>query len=361
MKAALIKNEEMRLALLRDYNVLDTDPEDGFDEITRLAAEICNVPIAMISLVDENRQWFKAKVGIKDVGSEIENSICAHAIAGDDYLEINDTTADPRTADNAFVTGDESIRFYAGALLDDGKNLPLGTLCVLDQKPHRLNDFQRRALQVLANQAMRQIELRKALADAEILRKEVDHRVKNSLQSLESLIRLQARSEKSPQVRAALDDVQGRLATISRLHEALYLTDTGASVDVSAFLSKVVRSTQEQLPTGVVVVCQIEQCTLSSKSASSVGMIVNEAMTNAAKYAFEGRSEGRFTVLGRRIDGFYHLSCVDDGPGLPQGKPLEGGLGMRILMAAAQQLGGELRTPAREDGAEITVVWPLNE
>ena len=123
----------MRLALLRGYNILDTAPEEGFDDITRLAAEICEVPIALISLVDEDRQWFKSKVGLEIDGSDIPDSICAHAIAGDDYLEVTDTTADPRTADNNFVTGEDSIRFYAGALLEDDKNLPLGTLCVLDK------------------------------------------------------------------------------------------------------------------------------------------------------------------------------------------------------------------------------------
>jgi two-component sensor histidine kinase len=361
MKATLIEQEEMRLALLRGFNILDTDPEDSFDEITRLAAQICEVPIALISLVDSERQWFKAKVGLDIPGSDIESSICAHAIAGDDYLEINDTKADSRTTDNDFVTGDDSIRFYAGALLEDGKNLPLGTLCVLDQQPRELNEFQRNALRVLAKQVMRQIELRRALADAEILRKEVDHRVKNSLQSLEALIRLQVRTEKSPEARAALDAVQGRLATISRLHEALYQTDTGACIDVSAFLSKVVQSTQEQIPEGVTVNSQIEHCNLSSRSASSVGMIVNEAMTNAAKYAYSDRKRGTFNVTGKCIDGFYHLSCIDDGPGINGGQSSDSGLGMRILLAAAQQLRGELLMPERDIGCEITVVWPVED
>jgi len=359
MKASLIEQEEMRLALLRGYNILDTAPEDGFEEITKLAAEICDVPISLISLVDEDRQWFKAKVGIEIPGSTIENSICAHAISGDDYLEIGDTSKDARTDTNEFVTGDDSIRFYAGALLEDGNNLPLGTLCVLDKKPRELNDFQRRALQTLANQAMRQIELRKALADAEILRKEVDHRVKNSLQSLEALIRLQVRSEKSAEARAALDAVQGRLATISRLHEALYLTDTGASVNISPFITKVVQSAQEQMPHGVTVNSKLENCNLTSRSASSVGMIVNEAMANASKYAYQDRRRGTFSVTGKHEGGFYHLSCIDDGPGLPDGYSNDTGLGMRILMAAAQQLGGEMTSPARDIGTEIKVAWQV--
>ncbi len=360
MKAELIEQEEMRLALLRGYNILDSAPDEGFDDITRLAAEICDVPVALITLVDEDRQWFKSKVGTETVGSDIKDSICAHAIAAQSYLEIEDTAADPRTADNNFVTGGEAVRFYAGALLEDHNKLALGTLCVLGREPKVLNDFQRRALKALAGQAMRQIELRRALADAEILRKEVDHRVKNSLQSLEALIRIQARIEKSPEARAALDAVQGRLATISRLHEALYLTETGAAVDVAAFLSKVVSSTQEQMPAGVKVESSIARCSLPSRSASSVGMIVNEVMTNAAKYAYTGRHHGIFRLIGEKKDGYYHLSGIDDGPGLPEDHEGDG-LGMRILLAAAQQLGGKMLTPKREQGTEITVIWPLSD
>ncbi|MGR3508159.1 MAG: histidine kinase dimerization/phosphoacceptor domain -containing protein [Sulfitobacter sp.] len=361
MKASLIEDEEMRLALLRGYNILDTAPHEGFDDITKLAAEICGAPIALISLVDDNRQWFKSKVGLAIEGSKIDDSMCAHAIAARNYLEIQDTAADPRTADNGFVTGPDQIRFYAGALLEDDNKLPLGTLCVLDKEPRQLNDFQRRALKVLAVQVMRQIELRKALADAEVLRKEVDHRVKNSLQSLEALIRIQVRKEKSPEARAALDSVQGRLATISQLHEALYLTDSGAAVDIAEFLRKVAHSTSEQMPAGVHIEIKLEQTNLSSRSASSVGMIVNEAMTNAAKYAYQDRERGAFIISGERRGGFYHLSCIDDGPGIPATDPSGSGLGMRILTAAAQQLGGEMTLPDREDGGEVKFIWPIFE
>lgn len=315
----------------------------------------------MISLVDENRQWFKSRVGIENESGPIEDSICAHTIAADDFTEITDLRSDPRTHNNGFVTGKDQIQFYAGALLEDGNRLPLGTLCVLDRKPKELNDFQRRALKVLASQAMRQIELRKALADAEILRKEVDHRVKNSLQSLEALIRLQARKEKSPEAREALDAVQGRLATISSLHEALYLTDTGAAIDIAAFVGKVVHSTQEHMPDGVVVDCHVAPCILSSRAASSVGMIVNEAMTNAAKYAYHDRRRGTFSIRGMRKGETYQLTCIDDGPGIPAVINRDTGLGMRILLAAAQQLGGELSVTERDTGGEIVIGWPLGD
>ncbi len=359
MKAALIGQEEVRLALLRGYNILDTAPEDDFDEIVTLASEICNVPVALISLVEEDRQWFKAGVGIDVAETPIEQSICAHALASDDFLEIEDTTTDPRTLGNELVTGDENVRFYAGALLRGDLGVPIGTLCVLDREPRKLTDFQQRALKVLANQVMRQIELRQALAAAEVMRKEVDHRVKNSLQSLEALIRIQVRAETSDKAREALEAVQGRLSMVSRLHEALYLNDAGAFVGVRPFLAKVVHSASAQMPKGVEVVCTLDDLDLESRAASSVGMIVNEAMTNAAKYAFEGRARGMFRVTGTLEGDRYTLECIDDGAGSGGAGPGGTRLGMRIMQAAAQQLGGKLEVEDTPEGYTLRLSWPV--
>jgi two-component sensor histidine kinase len=360
MKAPLIEQEEMRLALLRGYNILDSAPEESFEEIAELAKSICEVPIALVSLVEDDRQWFKARIGTDLEHTPVDQSICAHAIASESLLEICDTTRDPRTADNPLVTGAPGIRFYAGALIENEQNLPLGTLCVIDTVPRQLTDFQRRALQLLARQTMRQIEFRRALADEEVLRKEVDHRVKNSLQSLAALIRLQARTETAPEAKAALEAVQGRLATISSLHESLYLADAGATVDMAAFLPKVVHSAGQQFPNGVHVTTQVDHAHLSSRAAASVGMIVNEAITNAAKYAYEGRRHGTFSVTGRRDGDYYLLDCIDDGPGVSGiGDPEGTGLGMRIMLAAAQQLGGDMTLPEYDEGLKISVRWPL--
>lgn len=351
----------MRLALLRGYNILDTAPEEDFDHIAELAAEICEVPIALVSLVEEDRQWFKACVGTEMSQTPINQSICAHAIEAGDYLEISDTTTDPRTAENHLVTGPEKIRFYAGALLRDEKDLPLGTLCVLDRKPRELNALQRRTLQVLARQVMRQIELRRALGAAEMLRKEVDHRVKNSLQSLEALIRIQARNESSRDVTHALEAVQRRLAMVSQLHEALYLSDAGAAVNIRAFLERVTRSAAMQMPSGIDVVSDVADHDLDSRAASSVGMIVTEAMTNTAKYAFKEGERGTFTVTGTIEDGHYVLTCADTGQGADAAQQKLGtGMGTQIMQAAAQQLMGTLETPASDRGHVVEVRWPLS-
>jgi two-component sensor histidine kinase len=362
MGLAAIEQEEMRLALLRGYNILDTAPEEDFDSIAKLAAEICEAPIALVSLVEEDRQWFKTCIGTDLRETPIDQSICSHAVSLGDYLEIEDTTQDERTKDNHLVTGPEHIRFYAGALLQDDKRLPLGTLCVLDRRPRKLNDLQRKTLQVLGQQVMRQIELRSALGAAEMLRKEVDHRVKNSLQSLEAMIRIQMRNEKSDEATRALGAVQRRLAMVSQLHEALYLADAGAVVDIAAFLEKVLRSATMQMPVGIRVLNEVEPCSLNSREANAIGMILAEALTNSSKYAFADAKQGTFTVRGRKEGGDYVLILQDDGSGMQtaEGQIAGTGMGTLIMQAAAQQLGGSISHPASDVGHTVEIRWPMD-
>jgi GAF domain-containing protein len=159
--APIPKNEVKRLKVLWQYDVLDTVPEEVFDNLTDLAAHICEAPVAMISLVDENRQWFKAKVGtsVKETSRDI--SFCAHAILNDELLVIADATKDARFSDNPLVTGSQRIRFYAGAPLITPDGHALGTLCVLDKKPRKLRSEQLKALRVLALHVVTQLELRR--------------------------------------------------------------------------------------------------------------------------------------------------------------------------------------------------------
>ena len=159
--APIPKNEVKRLKVLWQYDVLDTVPEEVFDNLTDLAAHICEAPVAMISLVDENRQWFKAKVGTSVKETTRDISFCAHAILNDDLLVISDATKDPRFSDNPLVTGSQKIRFYAGAPLVTPDGHALGTLCVLDKKPRKLRSEQEKALRVLAHHVVSQLELRR--------------------------------------------------------------------------------------------------------------------------------------------------------------------------------------------------------
>lgn len=161
MSAQLQSNEAKRLKILWQYDVLDTVPEVVFDDLTELAARICEAPIALISLVDENRQWFKSKVGVTLNETSRDISFCGHAIKQQDLFIIPDATQDLRFANNPLVVSDPKIRFYAGAPLLTPDGYALGTLCVLDKVPRELREEQKHALRVLARHVVTQLELRR--------------------------------------------------------------------------------------------------------------------------------------------------------------------------------------------------------
>ncbi|WP_214606970.1 GAF domain-containing DNA-binding protein [Hymenobacter arizonensis] len=154
-------NEPERLEALHSYEVLDTDPEQVFNDIAHLSAFICGTPMSLVSLIDGHRQWFKAKVGLETKETPREHAFCQYAMRAQDVFEVNDATADTRFAENPLVTGDPNIRFYAGAPLLSPEGQPLGTLCALDTVPRELNDDQREALRILARQVMAHLELRR--------------------------------------------------------------------------------------------------------------------------------------------------------------------------------------------------------
>jgi C4-dicarboxylate-specific signal transduction histidine kinase len=159
--AELHPQEDERLQALRSLEVLDTEPEAEFDQITQLAAQVCDVPIALVSLVDESRQWFKSRLGLEARQTPRDQAFCAHALLQSDIFEIRDTTLDDRFAQNPLVVGEPHIRFYAGIPLRFGdRHLPLGTLCVIDRQPRQLTDLQRTALRLLAGQVERHLKAR---------------------------------------------------------------------------------------------------------------------------------------------------------------------------------------------------------
>ena len=158
-------NEAARLRTLRAYRILDTKPEERFEDLTKLAALICGTPISLISLIDTDRQWFKSRFGLDPEETPRAHAFCTHAIMQPEMFVVPDASKDERFAHNPLVTGDLHVRFYAGAPLAARDGHLLGTICVIDREPHTLTDAQTEALKILGKLVIANIELRSDLQD----------------------------------------------------------------------------------------------------------------------------------------------------------------------------------------------------
>ena len=163
MAAPMPTVEAARVAALNRYAILDSEPEEAFDDLVLLTAYVCKTPMALLSLVDDHRQWFKSAVGVQIKETPREISVCAHAIQQRELFIVPDMREDARFRDNPLVTSEPRIRFYAGTPLVNEDGFALGTLCVLDREPRELDDDQKEALKALGRLTLRQMELRKNL------------------------------------------------------------------------------------------------------------------------------------------------------------------------------------------------------
>lgn len=433
MKAPLPENEAQRLSALRSYQILDTGPEAAFDDLTLLAAQICETPIALISLVDEKRQWFKSKVGLTAAETSRDVAFCAHAILHTDrLLEVKDALDDPRFADNALVTSDPHVRSYAGAPLLARDGHALGTLCVIDRKPRTLSKNQLAALRALSRHVVSQIELRSharqlsaevrsresaearltlqnetltrsqqetsrlleqaeksrgallsileneqrttkelarskealvaSLREKEALLKEVHHRVKNNLQVIASLLRLEGRRIDHDITKSVLAEMQGRIRAMALLHETLYRSGKFATIDLASYLSQLANQSFRSLvgqPGAIRLNLDLAPVQLDIDQAIPCGLIVNELVSNSFKHGFpDGRTGDLWIRLHPTDDGAtVFLSVSDSGAGLARDFEVrrQRSLGLQLVSDLARQLQGSLKIgPGPEAVFEVT-------
>lgn len=364
MKAAPHPNQALRLETLRKYEILDTDREAEFDEVVELASRICNVPISVVNLIDKERQWFKAEVGIGARETPLATSICSHVILSEDFVEIPDTHLDPRTSDNELCTPSDGLRFYAGALLKAPNGLPIGTLCVLDNKPNALDDFQKNALRTLARQVMRELDLRLALKNQKILRNEMDHRVKNSLQSVASLVRVyKSRAGPGVDMTEAFDAIGRRIEATAALHELMHESPLENAVKLDAFLGHIAQLLEDSAPAGVRIHCEAGPTTIPTSTASAIAVIVSEFVANSIKHAFSDGQDGEIWIRGLELDGGgLQILCQDNGGASERPEPSPGsvsGLGKRIMAASAAQIGAVLENGPADSGYRMVVTLPV--
>lgn len=155
---SIARRREDALARL---HVLDTPRERGFDLVTEIAGQVCDAPVSLVSFVQTDRQWFKARCGLDLGETAISQSICAHAVTADEFLMIPDTQADERTRDNSLCVGETAFRFYAGAVVRTPEGVPVGTVCVLDRRPRTLDSRQVAVLELLARQVETLLQMRR--------------------------------------------------------------------------------------------------------------------------------------------------------------------------------------------------------
>lgn len=366
MLASIRPDQARRLAAIERYDLGTRMHERTFDGLVELAAQACNCPVSLVSIVHEDRQRFEAYRGLDEARAKeaesLEISVCSHTILNPDLLEIADMRLDIRTRDNPIVTGSDPMLFYAGAPILTRAGLPLGALCVLDRRPRRLGDDARRALRLLAAQVMSQLELYDALRREDAMRREVDHRVRNSLANVGAMVRMAARGA-GTEAREVLQEVERRISAMVELHADLYrVDDPNAPIELTQYLGRVSANLRDILPPGVELETGFDPVSLVSRRASALGVLVNEMIANSCKHAFpEGRA-GRIVMSGTVGDGGrYRIVCEDNGVGSGGAASPSSGMGQKIMEASAAQLDGLLRASSGASGYRIELDFPLSQ
>lgn len=214
MRPQLPGNEAQRLAALAECEILETPPERAFDDLTRLASEICDTPIALIPLIAETHQWFKSRIGLDAPSTPRDVSFCAHAILSDSPLVVEDATRDPRFKDNPLVVGPPHIRAYAGAPVTTREGLRLGTLCVIDARPRTFSERQIASLVALAAQASAQLELRRTLKEMERTELELHRALRDANDANDAKSRFLTML--SVELRTPLNEILGAIGLLRR-------------------------------------------------------------------------------------------------------------------------------------------------
>lgn len=343
-------NTQARLEALDLYAIMDTPAEVEFDDIAALAAEICESATALVSLVADERQWFKARVGFDACETPIGQSICVHALARPGLLVIPDLTADPRTMDNTLVTGPPHVRFYAGARLETPDGVGMGTLCVLDDKPRPggLTERQANSLERLARQVMTQFALRRAIAQRDaaeerrrFLNEELAHRMKNTMATVQAIATqtLRGVTEKD-----AVEAFRKRLHAIASAHGVLLQRSwSGASI------AAVVEATLGTFDMNERFDVSGPKIELGARATLSLSLLLHELATNALKYGSLSSEGGRIAIDWRVEPGDGESELVLEwresggpAPTTPQAR----GFGSRLIAMGLTGTGGsELRYP----------------
>lgn len=398
--APIPENELERLSDLYSYDLLDSEAEEQYNDIVNLAASICGTPISTITLIDYERQWFKAKLGIQLPETPREHSFCAHNVASeDDLLLVEDATQDVRFHDNPFVIGEPNIKFYAGISLKSGNGNRLGSLCVIDDKPRKLTQDQINALGVLSKQVMQLFELRKKNKDYQFKQMQLEqkvqmqnkviailaHDIRNPVASLKNIIDLNnegllTTDDIKEMLNLAEQQLDRVLELIDQLLEwgKIQLDAVKIKIDrvnLLNVINKVAETLEHSLKekNNQLIIDVPSEIVLNSDE-NVLHFIFRNLITNANKFT----QDGTITVSAQIMKDKVHVSIVDTGVGMdemirkrifddkkPQTtlgtKNEKGtGLGLMLTMDFIELLGGSLLVQSeRGKGSNFTIVLSL--
>lgn len=368
ISAPLPKNEAARQQSLDELQILDTLEEQAFDDLTLIAAQICQTPIALVSLIDRDRQWFKSHHGLDARETPRELAFCAHAILDDHAFVVEDTLKDERFHDNPLVTSVPNVKFYAGAPLILRGNIRVGTLCVIDDHARPFSEMQRRALEALARQVVSQLELRlqlQALTRLDRTKDEfismVNHELRTPLTSINgslALIRNQVTGEIPPQAMQLIDvayrngerllNIVNDILDVSKL-EAGKMEMEMAPFEVLPFLQKAIELNR---PYCEVYGCKLELRPLDSSSPAQVKgdenrllQVMNNLISNAAKFT---HASDTVEIHVLQKDDQVQVGVTDHGPGIPQDK-------LKDLFTKFKQLSKDSNAKAPGTGLGLSI------
>ncbi|MCC2616492.1 response regulator [Aestuariibacter halophilus] len=381
--ARLPDDEAQRLAALYSYDVLDSEAEKDFDDLTRLASDICQTPISLISLVDPDRQWFKSKVGLDADETSRDIAFCAHAILQNEVFEVQDTLQDPRFRDNPLVTDNPNIRFYAGTPLITPSGHAIGTLCAIDNKPRQLSAFQREALAILGRQVISQLELRRrhhqqkqALRHYQEYLSDISHELRTPLNAIIGLSQLLLEPKTADglpsQVQKHLESIEysgqrllSLVDTVLELQriDAKKMPVQWTSIELKSWTEKLhgmlmPSLARKQLVLNVHVDPAVPDTVTSDEAKLS--QIALNLLNNAIKFSPQG---GHIELQCYAGSDYWDMVVKDQGPGLSAEQQArlfnrfeqvskqthrEGtGLGLVICRALAELLGGNIQVSSQ--------------
>lgn len=392
MLTKIAKNEKDRINTLRKYDILDTPPDGTFDEFTKLAANLLNVPIAIISMVDTDRIWFKSKYGVDIPQIDRDPGLCASAILSKEFYEVENATKDPRTITNPLVAGEFGLRFYAAYPLETRKGYNLGTLCIIDKKPRKLSKSEKEILKSLRNLVMDQIELRYSARAAYLNHNRMlsifAHDLKNPLATINMASDIIQKKKADPEVVMNMcghitKSGKSSLRIIKELLESAELNTGEIELELTKFnigelLYEVVESNQiladrkgQHLSLSIETKIDIEA------DKTKLEEVMDNLINNAIKYSPQDKE---ISIRLQEKEKSFSLMVKDNGPGLtkadkkklftrfsklsaqPTGSEISTGLGLYIAKCLVQAHNGKIwgESEGKNKGATFWLQIPID-